>query len=250
MAQIDKVRILVLGDSGVGKTSLVHLICHNEPILNPYWTIGAGVEVKLHEYKAGMPAEKTYFVELWDIGGWSAHKNSRAVFYNPVHGLILCHDLTNKKSQQNLKKWLTEILNRDGKNIKDPNDLDGKEDDVLWAEQYDKSDTDFDEEGDDIYEYDPEQYAGAAIPMLVIGTKLDLIQASHVTTPSRGFNIAEECGADEIKLDCTCTKHLAPGTSNSVKLSRFFDKVIERKYYHNRDVTQVRFSTYTQKSYR
>ncbi len=33
--------------SGVGKTSLVHLICHNEPITNPYWTIGGTVEVKV-----------------------------------------------------------------------------------------------------------------------------------------------------------------------------------------------------------
>ncbi len=41
---------------------------------------------QLHEYKAGTPAEKTFFVEMWDIGGWTAHKNSRSVFYNPVHG--------------------------------------------------------------------------------------------------------------------------------------------------------------------
>jgi len=32
------------------------------------------------------------------------------------------------------------------------NDLDGIEDDVLWAVQYDKSDTDSDEEGDDMYD--------------------------------------------------------------------------------------------------
>ena len=72
--------------SGVGKTSLVHLVCQNQPIGNPYWTIGCSVEVKLHEYRAGTPAEKTFFVELWDVGGWSGHKNSRSVFYNPVHG--------------------------------------------------------------------------------------------------------------------------------------------------------------------
>ena len=40
----------------------------------------------MHEYKAGTPAEKVYFVELWDVGGWSAHKNSRSIFYNPLHG--------------------------------------------------------------------------------------------------------------------------------------------------------------------
>lgn len=34
--------------AGVGKTSLVHLICHNEPCHNPSATIGCSVEVKVH----------------------------------------------------------------------------------------------------------------------------------------------------------------------------------------------------------
>ena len=34
---------------GVGKTSLVHLICHNEPIGNPSWTIGCSTDVKVCE---------------------------------------------------------------------------------------------------------------------------------------------------------------------------------------------------------
>ncbi|KFM78104.1 Rab-like protein 3, partial [Stegodyphus mimosarum] len=77
MASIEKVKILVVGDSGVGKSSLVHLICHSEAITNPSWTIGCSVEVKLHEYKEGTPFQKTYFVELWDVGGSSSHRNSR-----------------------------------------------------------------------------------------------------------------------------------------------------------------------------
>ena len=68
---------------------------------------------QLHEYKAGTPAERTFFVELWDVGGWSAHQNSRSIFYNGADGVILVHDLTNRKSESNLRKWLAEVLNRD-----------------------------------------------------------------------------------------------------------------------------------------
>lgn len=71
---------------GVGKSSLTYLICHQQPISNPSWTVGCSVEVKLHEYKEGTPDQKTYFVELWDIGGSSSHRNTRSVFYNPTHG--------------------------------------------------------------------------------------------------------------------------------------------------------------------
>jgi len=205
MSTIDKARIIVVGDAGVGKSSLVHLICHGEPIANPYWTIGCSVEVKLHEYRAGTPQEKTYFIELWDIGGWTAHRSSRSTFYNPVHGIVLVHDLTNRKSQQNLRKWLTEVLNRDCRNTSD--DVD----------------------------YDAEQLAGSSVPMIVVGTKLD--QTSSESVSSRTSNIADECGADEIKLDCTHTKHLAAGIGNAVKLSRFFDKVIEYKTGCSRDNT-------------
>lgn len=42
---------------------------------------------------------------------------------------------------------------------------------------------------------------------------------------------AEQCGAEEISLNCHDPKSLAAGLSDSVKLGRFFDKVIEKKFY-------------------
>ena len=48
--------------------------------------------------------------------------------------------------------------------------------------------------------YDPEQFAGSHIPMLVIGTKLDLAEAVRDSNLNRPSSIAEDCGADEINL--------------------------------------------------
>ena len=42
--------------------------------------------------------------ELFDVGGSQAHRNSRHVFYNNIAGVILVHDLSNRKSQRNLDK--------------------------------------------------------------------------------------------------------------------------------------------------
>lgn len=58
----DRARILVLGDSGVGKTSLVHLIAHGKPLSQISYTVGAAVEVKLHEYREGTAAQKPYWI--------------------------------------------------------------------------------------------------------------------------------------------------------------------------------------------
>ena len=32
-----------------------------------------------------------------------------------IAGIVLVHDLTNRKSQQNLRKWFSEVINRDSK---------------------------------------------------------------------------------------------------------------------------------------
>ncbi|CAG9127015.1 unnamed protein product [Plutella xylostella] len=173
MAAIEKVKVVVLGDSGVGKTSLTYLIAHNKPLMSPGWTVGCSVEVKLHRYKEGTQAQNTFFVELWDVGGSNGHRNTRNVFYQPTHGIILVHDLTNRKSQINLQKWLSEILNQDNSN---PNQLSS-------------------------VEVDSEQFLGSTqIPILVIGTKFDLAEEKQRKNQYRRLasSIAEQCGADEL----------------------------------------------------
>jgi hypothetical protein len=71
--------------------------------------------------------KKSYFIEFLDIGGSSKHKESRAVFYQQMNGswdlllreestvssvslaVLLVHDCSNRKSYQNLWKWICEV---------------------------------------------------------------------------------------------------------------------------------------------
>lgn len=224
MAAVEKVRILVVGDSGVGKTSLVHLICHEEIIASPAWTIGCTVEVKLYDYKEGMPGNKTFFLEFYDIGGSANHEMSRSIFYHSVNGLILVHDLTNKKSFTNLRRWLSEVLNSSNSSSGSST----KSCDKSWF-------------GSDFVEdFDPEQFAGNQIPVLVVGTKLDQAGSSRISNSARGMNLVDEIGADVININCNDLTQLRPGHVNSRKLRNFFDKVIERRF-HTRDTSQSLF---------
>lgn len=214
---IDKVRIILVGDSGVGKTCFTHLIAHNECLNRPGWTVGCNIEVKLHEYKEGTSQQKLYFIELFDIGGSLNHKNSRNVFYTAVHGIILVHDLTNRKSHGNLRDWLYEILSKDGKDTYKSSSMMGG----ITGESNG---------------FDPEEFIGATqIPILVVGTKLDLVdERRHPKTVQTAGGIAEQCGAEEIWLNCRDPRSIAAGTTDAVKLARFFDRVIEKKQ-HSRD---------------
>lgn len=63
--------------------------------------------------------------------------------------------------------------------------------------------------------------------MLVVGTKIDLAPGKE--SASGVSQIAQECGAEEINLECRNPKYLAAGTTNALKLTRFFDKVIEKQ---------------------
>uniref|UniRef100_A0A3P8PBL9 Rab-like protein 3 n=1 Tax=Astatotilapia calliptera TaxID=8154 RepID=A0A3P8PBL9_ASTCA len=178
MASLDRVKVLVLGDSGVGKSSLVHLLCQNQVLGNPSWTVGCSVDVRVQDYKEGTPEEKTFYIELWDVGGSvgnaSSVKSTRAVFYNSVNGIILVHDLTNKKSSQNLYRWSLEALNKDSSPTG-----------VIISN------------GD----YDREQFAENPVPLLLIGTKFDQIpenKRSEVLT--RTAFLSEDFNAEEINL--------------------------------------------------
>lgn len=52
----------------------------------------ACLALQVHDYKEGTPEEKTYYIELWDVGGSvgsaSSVKSTRAVFYNSVNGKV------------------------------------------------------------------------------------------------------------------------------------------------------------------
>ncbi|KAL2907258.1 Small GTPase LIP1 [Bienertia sinuspersici] len=89
-----QVRVLVVGDSGVGKTSLVHLMTKGSSTTRPSRTIGCSVNVKHITY--GNPssssnsikgdAERDFFVELWDISGHDRYKDCRSLFYTQING--------------------------------------------------------------------------------------------------------------------------------------------------------------------
>ena len=47
MTDYDRLKIVVAGDSGVGKTAFVHLLCYGDVLFNPSWTVGCSIELSV-----------------------------------------------------------------------------------------------------------------------------------------------------------------------------------------------------------
>ncbi|KAI9908776.1 hypothetical protein PsorP6_002889 [Peronosclerospora sorghi] len=108
------VRILVLGDSGVGKTTLLRSICRAESLVSTksekpsaLWTTGCDVHVLFKSLE--FAGQREVFVEFLDVGGHRQYERSRHAFYYDVHGVILVHDLSNSKSREHLRNWSKEL---------------------------------------------------------------------------------------------------------------------------------------------
>jgi len=102
-------RVLVLGDSGVGKSSFIHLVCDGHPLNHqPEWTVGCSVDLKIiGSDKHGEPC----FVEFFDVGCHRNFESSRGIFYKDIDAIILVYDLSNLKSFANLRKFVAELRN-------------------------------------------------------------------------------------------------------------------------------------------
>jgi GTPase SAR1 family protein len=102
----DCVRILVVGEVGCGKSTLVNALCstRKRKLQSCTTTIGCSVSVKL------LPASRT-FIEFRDVGGHDAYKDVRSVFYTDVNynGVMLVYDLCNPRSCTGLPQWLQEL---------------------------------------------------------------------------------------------------------------------------------------------
>ena len=100
-------KIVLLGDSGVGKTCLISRFISGNFDANVNSTNGASYASKKIEYAN---LGKTLVLDIWDTAGQEKYKSLTKFFYKDAAMVILVYDITRKESFDNLKNfWYTEI---------------------------------------------------------------------------------------------------------------------------------------------
>ena len=96
-------KILFLGDTSVGKTSLLIRYTDNKFDSDSLPTLGVDVRNKYVSLE-----QKRIRLDIWDSAGQERFRNLTKNFYHGANAIIFVYDITNKKTFETLKTWLIE----------------------------------------------------------------------------------------------------------------------------------------------
>ena len=108
-----KYKILLVGATGVGKTSFAQRFIKNRFAANYKLTVDVDIFTKDVEFKPGVIAT----LSIWDLGAQQRFEFIRSTFYKGAVGALLVFDLTREQTYIETRKWLTEIRQFSNGNI-------------------------------------------------------------------------------------------------------------------------------------
>jgi|EP01047_Picozoa_sp_COSAG01_P042073 Ras-related protein Rab-1A len=97
-------KILLIGDSGVGKTCLMFRFSDSKFQESYISTIG--VDFKMRTVELG---GKKIRLQIWDTAGQERFRTITSSYYRGANGIIVVYDVTEADSFENVKHWLSEI---------------------------------------------------------------------------------------------------------------------------------------------
>lgn len=97
-------KLLLIGDSGVGKSCLLLRFADDTYTESYISTIGVDFKIRTIELDA-----KTIKLQIWDTAGQERFRTITSSYYRGAHGIIVVYDTTDLESYNNVKQWLHEI---------------------------------------------------------------------------------------------------------------------------------------------
>lgn len=105
-------KILLIGNSGVGKSSLLLRFADDTFTDNFMPTIGVDFKIRTLEVDG-----KTIKLQIWDTAGQERFKTITSSYYKGAHGIIVVYDITDKESFKNIDTWMNEVEKHASDNV-------------------------------------------------------------------------------------------------------------------------------------
>uniref|UniRef100_A0A665SYY8 Ras-related protein Rab-35-like n=1 Tax=Echeneis naucrates TaxID=173247 RepID=A0A665SYY8_ECHNA len=97
-------KLLIIGDSNVGKSSLLLRFADNSFSGSYITTIGVDFKIRTVDIEG-----ERVKLQIWDTAGQERFRTITSTYYRNTHGVIIVYDVTNPESFVNVKRWLNEI---------------------------------------------------------------------------------------------------------------------------------------------
>jgi Ras-related protein Rab-11A len=105
-------KVVLIGDSGVGKSNLLSRFTRNEFNLDSKSTIG--VEFATRSIQID---NKTIKAQIWDTAGQERYRAITSAYYRGAVGALLVYDISKSLSFENVTRWLKELRDHADSNI-------------------------------------------------------------------------------------------------------------------------------------
>jgi small GTP-binding protein len=101
-------KILIAGQGGVGKTTLIKRVISGKFVEDTGMTIGVDFKVLNLKFENGI----SVILQLWDFGGQERFRFMLDAYTKGAHGAILLYDLTRIQSLDNLEEWVNIVRDK------------------------------------------------------------------------------------------------------------------------------------------
>lgn len=104
--------VILIGDSGVGKSNILSRFTKDEFMLEAKSTIGVEFASRCMQID-----DKTVKAQIWDTAGQERYRAITSAYYRGALGALLVYDITKETSYENIPCWLKELRDNAGKDI-------------------------------------------------------------------------------------------------------------------------------------